>query len=159
MGKTNNMGNCQSYDYSTKVYAVGMNNKHKKENESQIYRHPDSVDRDLFNYKPKYRTFHDLYKHILKENPKKEFLGKRYLNEKGELEKKFTFETVEQIFKKAEQFGSAMADFVKEVTDKEYNMKFYAIFSKNNYNLIISDIACCLQGITCVPMYDTLGDD
>ena len=38
-------------------------------------------------------------------------------------------------------------------------MKFVATFLKNNYDLLISDIACCMQGLTMIPLYDPLGDE
>ena len=151
------MGAGQSYDLSKTQYALGMNNEDKKNNESQIYRHPTSKDRDLFTHKPEFETMHEMYKAILEKNSDSEFLGRRNLLN-GKLNNYFTFQNYGEIFKKAEQFGSALSDYITK-SDKEYGMRFFATFSKNNTNLLISDIGCCIQGLTCVPMYDTLGDE
>ena len=152
------MGAGQSHDLSKIQYAIGINNEDKKDNESQIYRNPKSVGRDLFNHKTEFQTIHDIYRSILKDHKDSEFLGRRLKNEKGELENSFTFQTYGEIFEIAENFGSKISDMVTKV-DKDSGMKFVATFSKNNYDLLISDIACCMQGLTMVPLYDTLGDE
>lgn len=36
-------------------------------------------------------------------------------------------------------------------------MKFIAIYGKNSYEWLVTDIACNLRGITTVAIYDTLG--
>ena len=151
------MGAGQSHDLTKIKYAIGLSNDDKKPNESQIYRNPKSKDTDLFKKKPKFPTMHDMYKSVLSTSSDLEFLGKREKKEK-KLTNYFTFETYGQIFKKAEQFGSGITDYIKK-TENEFGMKFFATFSKNNVNLLISDIGCCIQGLTCVPMYDTLGDE
>ena len=36
-------------------------------------------------------------------------------------------------------------------------MNLIGIFSKNRYEWMVTDVACCLYGLTLVPLYDTLG--
>ena len=38
-------------------------------------------------------------------------------------------------------------------------MKMIAVYSNNNLPYYITDIAMAMQGITCVPIYDTLGEE
>ena len=38
-------------------------------------------------------------------------------------------------------------------------MRFAGFYSKNTVNFMISDIGSCIQNITAVPIYDTLGEE
>ena len=40
-----------------------------------------------------------------------------------------------------------------------YSLKFVGVYSKNSPEWIILDAACCLYGLTTVPIYDTLGEE
>jgi long-chain acyl-CoA synthetase len=41
--------------------------------------------------------------------------------------------------------------------DANEGLKLVGIFSKNRYEWLVSDIACCIFGVTIVPLYETLG--
>ncbi len=150
------MGAHNSHDFKNFMYNVSIKNKDKKDNESFIFRNQNSIGNDLFVENPDFPTIHHLYKKILHKGDLP-FLGTRY-DRDGTLTNSFTFRTYKEVFRMAEEFGSALDKYVK-VNDKSLNLKFVSIHSKNNPNYIITDIACCLYGYTMIPMYDTLGDE
>lgn len=57
------------------LYAVPLNNSDKKDNETCIYRHPDSVGKD-YKQSVEFQTIHDMYKKRL-ENMDSRFIGIR----------------------------------------------------------------------------------
>ena len=142
---------------SPKEYNVSTNNSDKKNNESHIYRHPSSLGADLSTLNGDMKTIHDVYKKAKNHFSNEAFLGTRQ-GPNGELFKEFRFKTYGQIFKLAEEFGSALYKHTK-VNDQENNYRFVAFHSKNNMNFSISDIACCLYKLTILPVYDTLGPE
>lgn len=87
--------------------------------------------------------------------PNKKFLGQIKNN-------KIEWLTNQQVIEKAEKLGTGILqnNLVKEINEwKNYNLKFLGIYSKNNINYLLTDIACCLYGITIIPIYDTLGEE
>ena len=142
------------------MYAVPTNNSDRKDNETSIYRHPDFVNK---NYQDtvQFKTIHEMYKKRL-ENLNSKFLGVRKMKDNGELEKKFTWYTTKEIFDRSEAFGSGLIKMnlvepINEWNDKEF--KFLGIYSKNNLEYFIMDIGSCMQNVTVVPIYDTLGEE
>ena len=43
--------------------------------------------------------------------------------------------------------------------DAQEGLKLVGIFSKNRYEWLVADIACCIYGVTIVPLYETLGTE
>ena len=41
--------------------------------------------------------------------------------------------------------------------EKEEGLKLLGVYSRNVQEFYLLDLACLLYGITCVPLYDTLG--
>lgn len=41
--------------------------------------------------------------------------------------------------------------------DANEGLKLVGIFAKNRYEWMVADLACCIFGITMVPLYETLG--
>ena len=42
---------------------------------------------------------------------------------------------------------------------KNYSLRFLGIYSKNTVEYLVADIGSCIQGITTIPIYDTLGEE
>jgi len=66
------------------------------------------------------------------------------------------------IFEMAEKVGSGLKNLKLCPVIKEWNdleLSFIGIYSKNTMEYLISDIGSCIQGITIVPIYDTLGEE
>jgi long-chain acyl-CoA synthetase len=141
-------------------YCYPINNHDRKENETFIYRNQLTIGK---NWEEMYsiKTLHLIYKTLL-ETPDLEILGYRKKNNKNELEKKFSFLKIHEVFEKAEAIGSGLINMnlVDESRDwKNINFKFIGMYSINTVNYIISDIANCIYGNTIVPLYDTLGEE
>ena len=110
---------------------------------------------------------HDVYKKILKK-PKKEIFGYRKKLKRQEKDKydkfdnKYSWLTVEETFEKSQNLGSGLINLNLVENINEWNnmdLKFIGIYSKNCINYFLTDIGCCLYGITIVPVYDTLGEE
>ena len=50
-----------------------------------------------------------------------------------------------------------LVESIKEWKDKEF--KFLGVYAKNNLEYFIMDIGSCMQNVTVVPIYDTLGEE
>ena len=72
------MGAYYSQSLENVEYNVSTNNKDKKDNESHIYRSPNSLGVDLFAEPKKFKTMHDFYKRTLENHANSPFLGTRY---------------------------------------------------------------------------------
>ena len=143
----------------TRLYAIPIHNKDRALNETSIYRHPKSLNTDIYQNKLKVKTLHDSYLHCL-DTPKQEFLGKREKDKKGKLSK-FKFRSYQQVFRDAEKFGSGMVNLKMASVnneDKNNNLKFIGFYTKTTYEVLVSDIACCLYNYVIIPLYDTLGE-
>jgi len=58
--------------------------------------------------------------------------------------------------------GGAIDKMGLAPTLKEYNdieIRFIAVYGKNSYEWLLTDLACNLKGIATVSIYDTLGAD
>lgn len=142
------------------LYSIPIKNNEKKPNETYIYKNP-LVKEIEWNKLYKKRTLHETYKKLL-EDPNLEMIGYRKKNNKGILEKKFTWLKISQIFERAESIGSGLINLnlIEEKNDwKNINLKFIGMYSKNNINYLITDIALSIYGLTIVPLYDTLGEE
>jgi long-chain acyl-CoA synthetase len=141
------------------MFCVPIKNPNANGKESDIYRNPESVDKNLFLPDEKIKTIHDSYLTALK-NSEKMFLGKREKKETGKLGE-FKFTSYREVFRKAEAFGSALKnlDLVGLNNDVEdLPLKFVGFYTKTTYESFIADIGCCLYDFTIVPLYDTLGE-
>ncbi len=151
----------QNFEKNHEKYCVPINKGQNKPNETPIYRKEVSVGKDLYEISGKFKTLHELYVNAL-EDPSRDFLGRREKKHDGTLSKKFTFRTYGKVFEAAERIGSClvnenMVDLNED--DKERPMKFVGFYSKNVLELYVADIGCCLQNLTIIPFYDTLGED
>ena len=143
-------------------YAINMENEDKAPNETHIYRNPDAKDVDLENYEAEFRTLHEAYNHNFSTKPKNPFLGERLMQMNGELSKKYHWYTKEEVKDRAERVGSGIVNLNLYNTNSEWrdiNMKMVAVYSKNTINYLLLDFGACMQGITTVPIYDTLGEE
>ena len=143
-------------------YAIPIYNEDRKENETFIYRSPDFANIGPDNYEMEFATLHELYNKYFSENPHDNAMGHRLNNEDGTLANVFTWLSKTEIKERCEELASGMVNLDLFNTNKEWNgfeMKMIAIYSKNSVNYLISDMAMAMQGITCVPIYDTLGEE
>ncbi len=143
-------------------YMVPIQNKDKKENETFIYRHPKTVNYDLFNFEEDIKTLHDVYiKRFKLEDENEPCIGRRERNMNGELFKKVHWYSNRIIFQNAEHIGSGILNLglTKEITEwNNYTLKFVGVYSRNSKEYLELDIGCCMYDITSVPIYDTLGE-
>ncbi len=142
------------------TYCVPISNKDKKDNETSVYRTVKFKDRSWYD-SLEMKTLQDVYKKIL-ENPNNKMLGYRKKLNDTEFKKSYTWITVKECFRQAEEIGSGLVikNFAKE--NVEWNnkpFKFVGIWSKNCVNYVLTDIASAMYGITTIPIYDTLGED
>lgn len=143
------------------IYCLPINNDDKKQNETSIYRHPDVLDKDIWNLNPSLHTIHDIYRAAF-QDPDKHVIGRREMNEDGSLQNVLTWFSNRQIQTWAEEFGSGLlnADLVTEINEwNGMSFKFMSIYSKNTVEYILADIGTCMYGITSIPIYATLGEE
>lgn len=143
-------------------YAIPIDNPDKKDNETCIYKSPETVNEDLFKMKFQYNTIHDMYNEYFNYKPESDAFGHRLKNEDGTLVNAFTWVSKAQVKETAEYMGSGMVNMELTEVNNEWNgfeMKMIGVYSKNSITYYISDIAMTMQGITSVPVYDTLGEE
>lgn len=59
----------------------------------------------------------------------------------------------------AVRFASALIKHNLIYEEVEAGLKLFGVYTRNAQEFYLSDLACLLYGITCVPLYDTLGVD
>ena len=153
------MGNQQSKNI---IYALSIDNKDKKDNESHIYRAPESLELDLNNYPLEFKTLHDAYRSTFNENPDAECMGYRQRNPDGSLQNCYTWLSKAEIKNAAEEIGSGLVSLGLYNQNNEWDgrsMKMAAIYSKNTVEYYALDIGMVMYGINSVPLYDTLGEE
>ena len=145
----------------TILYSTPLDNEDRAKNETSIYRCPKQVGKDWLKNLP-ISTIHDCFKKNL-EKPNNKMFGYRAFKKNSKVHQdKFTWLTVKEIFQRAEKIGSGLINLnlAKEINEwKNYKLRFVGIYSKNTLNYFLSDIGSCLQGVTIVPIYDTLGEE
>jgi len=131
-----------------------------KSGQTAIYRNPQSINK-LWKGPEGINSLQDIWLNNFLDCPDQEFLGQRHhLN--GVTQDHFEFLTFRQIKQRADDLGSGMItlDLAPKIDEwKDYSLSMVAIYSKNSPDYIILDAACCLYGITSVPIYDTLGEE
>ena len=154
------MGNKPSKEID---YAIPINNPDRKPNETYIYRNPDCVNVDPKDFKLEYSSIHDIYKNtFLFDNLNAPCIGYRAKNPDGSLQNVYTWYSKKEVKQMAEEVGSGFMKMNLYNVNEEWEgrkMKFAAVYSKNNTQYLVMDIAMTMQGITTVPIYDTLGED
>ena len=143
-------------------YAVATNNPDKAVNETQIYRHPHAIGKDIFKLTPA-KTLHHMYQERFHKNPNILGFGQRVYNKETNSYSKEIKETTNADFlKDAEEIGSGLIHLNLAPEINEWNnlkLNLFGIYAKHSMEYIKVDIACTLYGITVVPVYDTLGEE
>lgn len=153
MGKT---------DTSKINYALPINNPDRKPNETSIYREAQSTHIDPHNIKAEYSTVHDIYRKTFNDKLDDNCIGARMKNSDGSLQNIFTWYSKQEVKSMAEKLASGFMSRELFVVNNEWEgkeMKMAAVYSKNSLQYLITDIAMTMQGVTTVPIYDTLGDE
>jgi len=128
--------------------------QNNKSGESEVYRHYLAKD-GLINYSnPHLYTMQSIVLHAKEHTPHRKAIGGR--ESKGG---KYSFYTYEQSFNLACDIASGMLKFglLTQISDRDYTMQAYGVYSKNRVEYILLDMAAMLYGFTVVPLYDTLG--
>jgi len=154
------MGNTQ-YQSSKLLYAVPIPTPDKADNETQVYRHLDAAELDLFNCQPMH-TLHEVYAKRFKGNPHGDCFGRREHDNEGKISDVISWYSNEWVLRESEAFGSGLVNLslVSEINEwNNMSLKFCGIYAKNCLEYCLLDIGCTLYGITSVPIYDTLGEE
>lgn len=83
-------------------------------------------------------------------------------NDDGTLQNVFTWLSKTELKEKAEELGSGVVNLNLAYRNKEWKkleMKMVSVYSTNNLPYFVTDIALSMQGVTSVPIYDTLGEE
>jgi|JI6StandDraft_1071083.scaffolds.fasta_scaffold34475_3 long-chain acyl-CoA synthetase len=74
-------------------------------------------------------------------------------------QKSIAYETYSEVKQKVNALGAAINEFNLSPTSEEVpglKMRLVGIYSKNCADWLLVDIACCMFGLTSVPLYETL---
>ena len=147
------MGGKQTHHYGTFI-------GEEKQGESRILRHYNFGDKPLSTEPlPGINTIWKAFEYTVNKHGERNFLGTR--RQEGKELKEFKWKTYNQIYNAATSFcyGLININLCPEITSKsDGNFKFLGIYSRNNEKFVISDLACHLNSITVVTIYDSLGD-
>lgn len=141
------------------VYAYPVKDS-KKPGQTAIYRNPETMDGLKVGYEG-LESLGDAWKRNMQESPDKPFLGYR-TNINGILSRHYVFMNYREIKLRANDLGSGIVHMglaPQRSEYRNYNLNMVAVYSKNTPEYVILDAACCLYGITTVPIYDTLGEE
>ena len=135
----------------------------KKEGETQVVRHPTTVNGELrTTMHLGLKTMWEAFEHNLKVGrAKKNFVGYRKKISKTELEKKYTWVTYEEGNRKILNFcrGLNVLDLCPNIEiENEGTYRLLGIYSKNRPEWLYSYFGAVRDSITIVTVYDTLGD-
>ena len=156
------MGNLAN-SYSKDNFIYGIPVSEKKEGETPIYRHREVADKELHKvscFKTK-TTWEAVLNNIKIGKGDCRLCGWRKKINKDEYEKNFTWITYNEAKKKCEEFakGAAYLNFSEKQTfEKEGDMRFLGIYSRNRVEWVLCYLASHSNSITPVPVYDTLGE-
>lgn len=153
------MGNKHSKEIN---YAIPIDNPDRKKNETSIYRNPDTVNVDPKDYQMEFGTIHDIYKKTFKDKLDDNCIGLRLKNPDGTLQNIYTWHSKKEIKNMAEELASGFMSMNLYNVNEEWegrHMKLVSVYSKNSVQYLVMDIAMTMQGITTVPIYDTLGEE
>lgn len=151
------MGSNPSVVYSKPVEGT------KEKGFSHIYRNADYMDKVYETPEPQYKSLRDiLVENCLTKYPNNDFYGQVHLTitkVDGEEVEERTMKTFKyrEVFHLAENVGSYIINNQMDFPGVEFDVKLIGIYAKNRYEWMIADLACCLYGLTLVPLYDTLG--
>ena len=153
------MGN----NHSPMVYSTPLTNYDPEKHETPIYRRAGHEHHliDRIPDTPGVSTLQSLYQRTFKEYAKRNAVGTRPKDKDGKLGE-YQFKTYEEVEGLAMKLGKGiekleLAPKINEYND--YTVRFIGICSKNREEYVITDFAASLFGFTCVPIYDTLGEE
>lgn len=136
----------------------------KQDGYSEIYRHVACPQTGplISGYHPSIRTFYDIFKSVVAAYPDREFLGEREYDIKNKKwGARYTYQTYAQVGERAQNLASGMVKVIQNLTGYTPTEKKYivAVYAPNCSNWIVADMACQLQGLPNVCLYDTLGPE
>jgi len=144
-------------------YVVAITKPETAVGETPIYRCPESVNGllDHIPRLPHVRTLQDLHDYTSKSYADLNCLGTRIKKEDGTLGQ-YVWKTYGTVYNNARKIGSALLnlDLAPIVQEKGYQpCRLVAIYARNCEEWVTTDMACCLYGLTSIPIFDTLGQD
>ena len=132
--------------------------ENKKENETNIYRHPQN--KNFENIYP-HATLQSIMKSLFeKTNPKKAVFQERTRDSEGNYTQKTMTHSYEEYQRDFNDFGRGVLNLDLCQYHQEYknfNLRFIGVYAKNSYKYFVEDMACIMFNIVSVPIYDTLG--
>ena len=141
-------------------YAVAIGNPDRRSNETSIYRAPQTATTDPRDFAMEFDTLHDVYRKTFTEKLDEDCIGARMKNPDGSLQNIFTWLSKQEVRTMADEMGSGFMGRELYNVNNEWEgkeMKLVAVYAKNSLHYLIVDIAMAMQGVTTVPIYDTLG--
>ena len=143
---------------STHQYATFIGDQ--KPGESRILRHHKFTDSPLSTEPaPGINTIWKAFEETVKNFGHRNFLGTR--RKEGKDFKEYEWKTYSQIHGLVTNFCSGLInlDLCPEIkSNSDGIFRFLGIYSRNNEKFVVSDLACHLNSITVVTIYDSLGD-
>lgn len=152
---------CASSSRMTPSRHFHKTNQTPNKGETVVMRHPNSKDGIPDKTDDGFATIQEIIKNSSKKFSNKPFLGTREKLESGKFGG-YKFLTYGEAFKLAQSFGSGLLNLnlVPEIKEyKDYSLRMFGVYSKNNAYWGITDLANALYGLTTVPIYDTLGEE
>ena len=131
---------------------------------SSILRGPKGVE-SLFTPSDAMKTCYDIFKVGLKVDPNARCLGYRPVDQEGKLGE-YQWMNYSYVDRMAKDLGSGIVNLnlspevaFTDESQQSGKFRFLCIYAKNRPEWNMLELACSTQGITVVPMYDTLGVD
>ena len=144
------------------TYAVPVNEGQKTIGETIVYRNEHSIGVDL-NSKYSQSDLQTLLKPRFDDFPNDKTFAKRKVDPATKtVTNEIEWFTNSQIRFKFEAIGSGLIEMNLVPKISEWNnmtFNFVGVYSKNNLEYVMLDLACIFYGFTIVPIYDTLGEE
>jgi long-chain acyl-CoA synthetase len=133
----------------------------EKQGETRILRHPEFKDSELSKGCGKVNTLWEAFEESYKDEPGSDFLGTRKYISKGQYGE-YEWKTYQEIYDLVLDFarGIITLDLCPTIqSEHDGEFKFMGIYSRNKEEWVVTDLACHLNSITVVTLYDTLGEE
>jgi long-chain acyl-CoA synthetase len=125
------------------------------EAESPVYRNADVISELISLPRSRDATLAEVYLKAAHNYSQELFLGSRVKGEDGTIGE-YEWRTHGQVFERVQRLSFILASL--GLQRNAYGLKCVGIFSKTREEWVVTDLACILQDITVVPIYDVYGE-
>ena len=148
---------------SSTIYSIPVTPFEDSKGETQVYRNPLALTKLTYSIpnQPELKTMQDVFINTARQHSNRPFIGTREILPDGKLGR-FQFKTYAEVLEICNQVGSGILNLDLAPTINEYkdmSLNFVAVYAKNREEYLELDLACCLYGVTLIPIYDTLGPE